>query len=209
MQSATSDVNAGIIAYRTMLIFAIDNKNQANAEAAIGAINGILPAALKVRFDDDEYRAQTRDVYLIECPECGHETEIKTSLIKTRLASPGLGTWNSVDPGLVRTVQYLTCGGRRRGKACGREITVNGNDDRIILAHAADAKAEPGEPAVAYAPLPPVIGSLHDESLHGQHFWSWVRIVMALLENQLRAFRESVAAASMSDVPTEADESEA
>lgn len=208
MQSATADVNAGVVSYRTMLAFAIDSRNMANAEAAIAGLNGILPMKLKVRFDDKEYARQTRTAYLIACPVCDEESPIESEHIKTRITTPALGGyWSEVDPDLVRTTRYLTCGAKSKGKVCGAEIEIPDNDadDRVVAVPAEDVPESADRAGVAYAPLPPVISSLHDQSLHAAHYWAWVRIVLGLIENQLRAFRESVSTAHEVETEGEAE----
>lgn len=200
MQSATSDVNGAIIEYRRMLVYAIDRRNLANAEIALMALNGVLPEVLKLRFDSAEYAKQESDVYLIACPKCKTEVRVEPDAVRTRLTSGGMGQWNLTDPGLVSTERYMACTAVGSGKKpCGESIIVK--DEDMVVMPAMDAALDAGAPAdsggqaaVTFAPERPDISGLNDQLLREDEYWTWVRIVTALLENQLREFRHSVSA---------------
>lgn len=200
MQSATSDVNAGVLEYRRMLVIAIDRQNLTNAETAISALIGILPSDLKPRFNDEAYRQQTTDVYLITCPTCKAEVQVRDADIRVRMKSGGMGVWNHVDPRLVSSEQYITCPEKKKDKVCGAAIVLHWDD--ITIVPASDAMAAAAEAggggkgemshAIVFAPERPRIQSLNDQMLRGPEYWTWVRVVAGILENQLREFRASV-----------------
>ena len=203
MQSATSDVNGAIIEYRRMLVYAIDRRNLANAEIALMALNGILPDTLKLRFDSTEYDRQESDVYLIACPKCKTEVRVEPDAVHTRLTSAGMGQWNWTDPGLVSMERYMACTAVGRGKKpCGAPIIVR--DEDLVAVPAMDAGMDADGPAagggggqaqlVTFAPERPNISGLNDQLLREDEYWTWVRVVTALIENQLREFRHSVSA---------------
>lgn len=205
MQSATSDVNAGVLEYRRMLVFAIDRQNIINALTAIFALNGILPPELKLRFNDEEYRRQTTDQYLATCPACKTEVPVTEDVIRIRLKSAGMGAWNSVDPNLVSRERYMVCPELKAGGAtCGTAIPIRYDDLTIVTpTDAADAAANAAAgtnealPApVVFAPTLPSIQNINDQMLMAPEFWARVRAIAALLENQLREFRVSVSVQS-------------
>lgn len=197
MQSATSDVNGAIIEYRRMLVYAIDRRNMANAEIALMALNGVLPEALKLRFDSTEYDRQESDVYLVTCPVCKSEVRVESDAVRTSLASAGMGAWNWTDPGLVSVVKDMACPELGPAKKpCGASIVIR--DDVLTSIPAADAEMDDvgadgaSRPTVVFAPERPSMAGLNDQLLREDEYWTWVKTVTALIENQLREFRHSV-----------------
>lgn len=191
MQSATSDVNAGILEYRRMLTYAQSTHNISGAISSIRALNGILPPELQLRFNNEGYREQESDIFWLKCPACKGEAELDFRRTYTKVSTPrGMGQYTGVDPELHTYRVYYDCTAERDGKPCGNPIQVIHDEEHMRIVPASEV--HDGRFAVKFAPEMPRMDSLYDQMQRGGVFWDWVSLVGALLETQLRLFRKSM-----------------
>ena len=174
MQSATTDVNAAVMALRNHLLNGNTASNVEQVRHAIYVLNEILPDEFHVVFDTEYYEKSISPTYKIIC-QCGKENDVTDHTTKYQSTSNILGMWiNEFDAGESR--KYVEC------VNCKNQVFIN--DDELIL----EKKSIFSE---KYVPEEPVLATLYDRVLNQSTFWKWALICHATLERQSRLFRHS------------------
>lgn len=182
MQSATSDVNAAVMAWRQMLSNAISFKNKINVGIAINNLNSILPDDLNLIFDNVSYQDSLKEIHHVICQKCNNNNPVDTTKIITD-SSVGSGShWNEflTDYNLNRISQSIKCD----NKDCNHLIDLEFNPLRVTLTSKSNDRICPEIPKTTN-----IIAEIFNDGL----YWEWVSLVSGKLENQFREFRNQKA----------------
>ena len=178
MQSATSDVNAAVVALRTHLLNGKSMSNIDQVRHAIYVLNEILPDEFRIIFDTEYYEKSICSTYKIGCT-CGTELEVSDHTIKYQATSNVLGMWVNEFSG-TDARQYVEC------LDCQNHVFIN--DAELILEKKSMFTDE-------YVPEEPVFTTLYDRVLNQTTFWKWALICHATLERKYCLFRNSFSTA--------------
>lgn len=182
MQSATSDVNAAVMAWRQMLSNAISFKNKINVGIALNNLNSILPDDLNLIFDTISHQDSLKEIHHITCRKCLTDNPVDTTKIISK-STVGAGShWNDflVDYNPNRISQSVEC----TNPKCKHLIDLEFNPLRVTMASKDNDRICPEIPKTS---------NIIDEIFNNAKYWEWVSLVSGKLENQFREFRNQKA----------------
>lgn len=183
MQSATSDVNAAVMAWRQMLTNSVNYKNKVNVEIAINNLNSILPDDLSLIFDTVSHNDSLKAVHHITCQKCDTDNPVDTRNIISK-SNVGSGShWNEflADYNLNRISKLIKC------NTCDHLIDLEFNPLRVSINSKNDDRICPEIPKTK---------NIIDAIFNDVKYWEWVSLVSGKLENQFREFRNQKAGGS-------------
>lgn len=185
MQSATSDVNAAVMAWRQMLTNAVNFKSKVNVGIAINNLNSILPDDLSLIFDTVSYNDSQKAIHHITCQKCNTDNPVDTTKIITDFSIGSGHHWNNYlsNYNMNRISKAIKC----TNKKCGHLIDLEFNPLRVSMESKQDDRI---------CPELPKTNNIIEAIFNDAKFWEWVSLVSGKLENQFREFRNQKAGAA-------------
>ena len=188
-QALTPDVNVAVTRHRECLIRARMEENPPMFNFALQGLLGCLDEELTLEMiPRSQYEVEIAVEKSAVCKECDNEI----------LISGNLDVVRHVDSWYIRSV------GRETNKnsvhvvcpKCKHRNAIDVSKDRII-----ETRTSPVNLKVL--PMPPPVFTPVDRIYNNSQYWQWADIVIHVLEDRMRKFREKYQVREMSDVAVE------
>ena len=182
-QAAIPDINVSIIRYREYLLKSRIDKDPAGVWFAIQGLNGLLDPDFKITFvPRQQYELQLRAQHITHC-HCGVDISFDPVQVKARPAG-----W------------AMRAAGRKTRPTLQVKCVACGDWQHIDFATSDIAKVVKSPLDVKDLPYPPQHSSMSDLIYNEYDFWRWLDLVMYVMEDRLRKFREKYRVSAEEDV---------
>ena len=172
-QALAPDVNVAIIKYREYLLRARSEKDAGGFEFALAGLLGTLDQGLALTMvRREDYDRALRMRHIAPCKECGADI-----MVHQDVAPPD--TWFQRSVGLVTkpTVVRMIC------RKCGRIQILDWTVDPVDVVQESPLD-------LSIIPEPPGMDTIASVVYYDHDYWKWANLVVRVIEDRMRKFRE-------------------
>ena len=180
MQSATTDVNAACLAIIGDLRFGRKIGDEKLVRRCIMDINGLMPPELKIEFiQTNDFDVLLNPTISVQCPKCKLEVDVNKDTIQEVGFTWDEHTCKILD--MKKHDVYVECIG------CG--ICLYYETDKSLSVYSSHIQTFD----LKTMPTPPLTDTFLGQSFQRAKFWKWADIVIPVLFDKIREFRNMFA----------------
>ena len=175
-QSATADVNVGIMRAREVFIDGLIKGIPYLVLAAIDSFNGCLPPELKIRYiTEKQYRQRITPKNTVECPTCS--IEIPLNMDRIIITTPKISKRQALVLQKPTQVRYVIC------VDCNKKVFID-LDKSLSFTTIPKSKFEE-----EFISRPPNMNTIYDRAMNRIAFEKWASSIWGIIEDRNRQFR--------------------